>query len=87
MTPTTKTTPREASGRWVASPIPTPLKRLATKARREAEKMRAAATERDRLIVEMREAGASLATIGEAVGMSRPGVLHVLRREETNGNR
>lgn len=64
------------------------LMRLAELARKAAEKAAEATTERDKLIVLMREQEASLATIGAAVGMSRPGVLHVLRREaSTNGQR
>lgn len=47
----------------------------------QAGKAREATARRDELIVQMREEGASLRAIGEAAGMTAPGVARVLKRQ------
>jgi hypothetical protein len=56
--------------------------RLAQRVAVAENKAAALRAELERAAVEMRAEGASLAVIGAVVGMSRPGVLKMLRRHE-----
>jgi hypothetical protein len=56
------------------------LQRLAKRARAAQAKADEARSELERAAVEVRLQGATLARIGELIGMSAPGVLQMLRR-------
>ena len=59
--------------------------KLARKLRRQAEAIEAATTERNRLIIEATQAGASTREIAAAAGLSNVGVWRIVQRTNAEG--
>lgn len=56
--------------------------RLLNQLRRTADQARERTAERNRLIVELRNQGIPLRTIGDAAGLTHPAIIRILERDQ-----